>query len=505
MKVEKAAKQLEALGNPTRLQLYRALVRAGDGGLPVGRLQDKLDRRLDALSPPASADPDWLGHSGASGDDAHLPRQLSRDEQPCRVSGRRMLPGCRMRREARRGRRLRPRFFDAISMMPEGWNMGRPAFESLPVAVIGGGPVGLAAAAHLMARGLPVKVYEAGPAVGSNVRDWGTSASSRRGAIASTRLRPRCSIVKVGGCLLPTLVRQEPNWSAPIWNRLPPLPSWQPSLKPTPASPRFRGTASTRWSAPGAGAALCLDGGMGERSPRSGARGGRRVRYVGDAESAGASGLPAVGEAEFADRIAYGIPDILGRDRHLYAGRKTLVVGSGHSAANALLELAQLAKDEPRTSLLWATRSVDLARIYSGGDADQLPARGELGANVRELVDRGRVKLTTGFAILRSARKRAIVVEGETAKGLRWIGPVDRIIAATGQRPDLSLTRELRLDLDPWLESAKALGPLIDPNVHSCGSVPPHGHRELSHPEPGFYTVGIKSYGRAPTFAAHRL
>ena len=84
--------------------------------------------------------------------------------------------------------------------------------------------------------------------------------------------------------------------------------------------------------------------------------------------------------------------------------------------------------------------------------------------------------------------------------GLRWIGPVDRIIAATGQRPDLSLTRELRLDLDPWLESAKALGPLIDPNVHSCGSVPPHGHRELAHPEPGFYTVGIKSYGRAPTF-----
>ncbi len=211
--------------------------------------------------------------------------------------------------------------------------------------------------------------------------------------------------------------------------------------------------------------------------------------------------MPAVGEAEFSDRIAYGIPDILGGDRHLYAGRKTLVVGSGHSAANALLELAQLTKDEASASLVWATRSVDLARIYSGGDADQLPARGELGANVRELVDRGRVKLTTGFAILALSEERgAIVVKGETAKGLRWIGPVDRIIAATGQRPDLSLTRELRLDLDAWLESAKALGPLIDPNVHSCGSVPPHGHRELSHPEPGFYTVGIKSYGRAPTF-----
>jgi hypothetical protein len=77
---------------------------------------------------------------------------------------------------------------------------------------------------------------------------------------------------------------------------------------------------------------------------------------------------------------------------------------------------------------------------------------------------------------------------------------VDRIVVATGQRPELTLTRELRVELDPWLESTRALGPLIDPNVHWCGSVPPHGHRELSHPEPGFYTVGVKSYGRAPTF-----
>ena len=91
-------------------------------------------------------------------------------------------------------------------------------------------------------------------------------------------------------------------------------------------------------------------------------------------------------------------------------------------------------------------------------------------------------------------------MEGETTEGPRQIGPVDRIIAATGQRPDVSLTRELRLDLDPWLESARALGPLIDPNEHSCGSVPPHGHRELAHPEASFYTAGIKSYGRAPTF-----
>ena len=87
MKVEKAAKQLEALGNPTRLQVYRALVRAGDDGLPVGRLQEKLgDRRLDAFPSSAPADPDGSRQPGTSGDDADLPRQLSRDEQPGRVS-----------------------------------------------------------------------------------------------------------------------------------------------------------------------------------------------------------------------------------------------------------------------------------------------------------------------------------------------------------------------------------------------------------------------------------
>ena len=134
--------------------------------------------------------------------------------------------------------------------------------------------------------------------------------------------------------------------------------------------------------------------------------------------------------------------------------------------------------------------------MYGGGPADQLPARGELGAHVKDLVDARKITLVTGFSAtaVRAAGEQ-VVLEGETADGLRALGPVDRIIVATGQRPDLTLTRELRIELDPWLESARALGPLIDPNIHSCGSVPPHGHRELAHPEAGFYTVGVKSYG----------
>ena len=381
--------------------------------------------------------------------------------------------------------------------------MDKPTLQHLPVAVIGGGPVGLAAAAHLIARGLAVKVYEAGPAVGSNLLDWGHVRvfTPWRYCVdqAATALLNRY------GWRLPA-ADHCPTGAELVGAYLEPL-AVTPELA-TVIETNARVTAISRQ-----GIDKVVSHGR-ETQPFvlavTSKDGVRRdlARAIVDASGTwttpnplGASGLPAAGEAEFADRIAYGIPDVLGRDRHIYAGQKTLVVGSGHSAANALLELAQLAKTDPCTSFLWATRGLDLARIYSGGDADQLPARGELGADVRALVDSGRVTLATGFAVvaLREEGERMIVV-GETADGERRIGPVDRIIAATGQRPDLSLTRELRLDLDPWLESAKALGPLIDPNVHSCGSVPPHGHRELSHPEPGFYTVGIKSYGRAPTF-----
>jgi hypothetical protein len=73
-------------------------------------------------------------------------------------------------------------------------------------------------------------------------------------------------------------------------------------------------------------------------------------------------------------------------------------------------------------------------------------------------------------------------------------------VVTTGFRPDFSFLRELRIEVDPTVEAPPALAPLIDPNLHSCGTVPPHGVEELSHPEKDFYIVGSKSYGRAPTF-----
>ncbi len=119
------------------------------------------------------------------------------------------------------------------------------------------------------------------------------------------------------------------------------------------------------------------------------------------------------------------------------------------------------------------------------------PAIAELTLNRRDADGDG------DFRITRITRTPDGIV---ASNGSRDLAPVDIIVAATGFRPDLDITRELRLALDPIVESPRSLAPLIDPNIHSCGTVPPHGAQELQHPEPHLFIVGMKSYGRAPTF-----
>jgi glycine/D-amino acid oxidase-like deaminating enzyme len=372
--------------------------------------------------------------------------------------------------------------------------------ENLPVAVIGAGPVGLAAAAHLLARGLKVRVLEADDRAAANVRAWGHVRV----------FSPwRYNIDAEAAALL-----RASGWTAPPADGLPtgrelhdlylaPLAALLAEAGVLETGVRVR--AVSRW-----GIDKVVSRGR-ETHPfalaveeKGGAERIVLARAVIDASGTydnpnpmGASGVPVPGETRFADRIAYGIPDILGGARADYEGRRVLVIGAGHSAANALLDLARLAAQDPKLAIAWAIRGADPAKSFGGGANDQLAARGQIGADLRRLVGSGRLALETAFHATEIVwRDGGLVVRD----GAREIGPYDRIVVCTGQRPDLSITRELRLDVDPWLESARALGPLIDPNLHSCGTVRPHGHHELAHPEPGYYAVGIKSYGRAPTF-----
>ena len=376
--------------------------------------------------------------------------------------------------------------------------------SALSVAVIGGGPVGLAAAAHLITRGVPVKLYEAGESVASHVRSWG-----------HVRL---FSPWKFNTDQAATYILRQYGWQEPSAEALPTGSDlYDAYLQPLSETPELVAVIET-----GARVNAISRRGMDKVVSRgridepfaltieSGDRRARidLARAVIDASGTwanpnpmGAAGVPALGETGVGERVAYGIPDILGADRVSYAGQRVLVIGGGHSAANALLDLMRLAERNAHTHVTWALRSASPARVFGGGANDELSARGKLGTDLERLIKDHRLTLVTNFHAERVEEDAmGVVVTGTGSAGVAILGPFDRVIVSTGQRPDLALTRELRLELDPWLESPRALGPLIDPNVHSCGTVYPHGYKELAHPEPGYFAVGIKSYGRAPTF-----
>jgi hypothetical protein len=215
---------------------------------------------------------------------------------------------------------------------------------------------------------------------------------------------------------------------------------------------------------------------------------------------AGVNGLQAIGEEAHGDRIAYGMPDVLGRERRRYAGKSVAVLGAGHSAVGTIIDLNRLEDEEPGTEVVWLLRGDRPQKSFGGGADDQLAARGELGKAFAELVRGGRVRVEMEFGLTHIARNGGKLILGAgSARGGRHM-EVDELVVATGFRPDVSYLRELRISLDPALECPPVLAPLIDPNLHSCGTVRPHGARELTQPEPGFYFAGMKSYGRAPTF-----
>ena len=376
------------------------------------------------------------------------------------------------------------------------------AATPLPVAVIGAGPVGLAALAHLVERGLPAVLLEAGPQIAQSYEDF------RHVRLFSPW---RFNVDRAAARLLAAA-----GWQAPDEEAIPSAGEViDRYLAPFAALPAIAGAIrfGTRVTAISRRATDRVKSAGRERAPfvlRLSTADGETLLHAravidasgnwGQPNPLGADGLPALGETEHAAHVRYGMPDILGAERARYAGRSVLVVGAGHSAAGNLLALAELAETAPGMRIVWAIRGASPARTLGGGAADGLPARGAIGMALRALLDAGRIELVTGFrvhALRRDGDRLAVDADDPQRAPLTGL---DQIICATGARPDLAMLRELRTALDPALESSAALGPLIDPNVHSCGTVRPHGHRELAHPDPGFYVVGAKSYGRAPTF-----
>ena len=377
-------------------------------------------------------------------------------------------------------------------------------FASLPIAVIGAGPIGLAAAAHLVERGLSPVVFERGRSVAAHLESY-----------AHVQLFSpwRFNIDAAARRLL-----ERSGWSAPPPDELPTAGAMiERYLEPLAALPAIASTLRLEHRV----ASIARDGfdkmkskGR-EQAPfviRASSPGGEvesKAWAVIDATGTwgkpnplGANGLPAIGEETAASRIAYGMPDILGAQRARYAGKRVLVAGAGHSAAGNLLALAKLAEEVPATRIVWSIRGSSFARIFGGGENDGLAARGALGRRLKRLAESGALEVHADF---RTQAVRAtgacLFVEGRGSDGsARLLPDIDEIIVAAGARPDLAIASELRVRLDPWIEATELLAPLIDPNVHSCGSVRPHGHRELAHPEARFYAVGAKSYGRAPNF-----
>jgi hypothetical protein len=371
--------------------------------------------------------------------------------------------------------------------------------EALPVAIIGAGPVGLAAAGHLVSRGENPIILEAGAQVGATVRRWGhvrifSPWRYNVDAVAAAMLE-KAGWMRPDPDHLPTGLELVEDYLEPLAK----LPEVQPHL-------RF-GTRVVSITRRGYDKMRTLGR---EQAPfvlRLTSPAGEEVllaRAVIDASGTyespnplGADGTEAQGEARVRDRVFYGIPEVLGAHRPRYAGRRVAVVGSGHSALNTLLDLIALRAETPATEVVWIVRRPLSTRVFGGGAADALPARGALGQQARELLERGLLRLVVGRIAAVSRTADGLTIQDEAGNAL---AEVDEAVAVTGFRPDLGLLRELRLDLDPVMDAPRALAPLIDPNVHSCGTVPPHGVEELAQPEGGFYIVGMKSYGRAPTF-----
>ncbi len=264
-------------------------------------------------------------------------------------------------------------------------------------------------------------------------------------------------------------------------------------------------------------------------SARRGATTMRRADVVIDASgvyahpnATGPGGLVALGEGGLGERLETRLPDVLGQDRARYAGKRILLIGDGRSAANVIADLDELVRGgDPgkSTSVEWVhrERAGEVLSPVPPAELERLPV-------LRELQERaGRIAREAGWirrhpgATIAGHRPHASgtidVTLVDPREGKKRV-EVDRVLALVGYRPDLSISRELQIHLCYASEGPMALAAAIlaarskDPAaVQGCLDQVAHGPDALKCPEPNFYVLGAKSYGRNPYFLlaiAHR-
>ncbi|OCS84641.1 NAD(P)-binding domain-containing protein [Caryophanon tenue] len=365
--------------------------------------------------------------------------------------------------------------------------------DGYPVAIIGAGPIGLAAAAHLQQRNIPFFIVEKGD-VADNIRSWQHV----------TLFSPwQYNIDHVANQLLTAT-----GWQTPIQTNIPTGAQLIDAYL-QPLAALFEKQIFTHHEVIGISKEqtdrmksqnraqqafqLVVETKVGIKT--------MKARAIIDATGtwghpspAASNGLWLRGEQQAAPFMTYTIPT--DEQLQLYASKHVAVIGSGHSAIQSLLQLVALKEHYPQTTITWIVRKARIEDAYGGGSNDELAARGELGLRIAYFVENGTIHVKTAFTIeqVRATSQRL------TLKSQTETLAVDYAIVNTGSRPNFDFHRELRYEADAITEAVPALAPLIDPNEHSCGTVAAHGERELRQVEPNFYIVGAKSYGRAPTF-----
>lgn len=373
------------------------------------------------------------------------------------------------------------------------------------IAILGAGPIGLDAALAAAERGLSFTVYEAGPGAASHVRSWGhVRLFSPWSLNVSPRMRAHlrgAGAEPPDGDVCPTGTELVERVLEPV-ARLPELAS---SLRtnvrivqvgrrgllkddaigsPRRAEPPFRLLCEMDGREILEHAEVVLD----------------CTGTYGNPNALGDGGIPAVGERAANGRIRRTLPDVR-TDADAWSGRTALVVGGGHSAQTAVRDLAELAEARPGTRVLWVTRS---DRAGPGPlEDDPLPERRRLARTVRELVEG-----SPAVEWLSEATVQALEDDGGSWKvsltrgnGTEETVKAHRILSLTGYVGDHSIYRQLQVhECYATAAPMKLAAALLEQESEDCLAQESPGADTLTNPEPGFFILGSKSYGRNNTF-----